>query len=91
MQKLCSMIFTVILLSIIITTAKHKYLNILPTESADVKQENQQNLSSTHAKMEGLTVVDLTDGEPTISNKTSMESLDNVLNENNSNNTRVEG
>ncbi len=41
--------------------------------------------------MEGLTVVDLTDGEPTISNKTSMESLDNVLDENNSNNTRVEG
>ncbi|KTG06433.1 hypothetical protein cypCar_00014482 [Cyprinus carpio] len=66
-------------------------------ESADVKQENQQNLSSTQAtenpkdKMEGLTVVDLTDGEPTISTKTSMESLDDVLNENNSNNTRVKG
>lgn len=66
-------------------------------ELADVKQENQQNLSSTQAtenpkdKMEGLTVVDLTDGEPTISTKTSMESLDDVLNENNSNNTRVKG
>ncbi|XP_016089848.1 uncharacterized protein [Sinocyclocheilus grahami] len=65
-------------------------------ESADVKQENQQNLSSTQAtenpkdKIEGLTVVDLTDGERTISTKTSMESLDDVLNENNSNNTRVE-
>lgn len=83
--------------SIIITTAKNKYLNIFPTESADVKQENQQNLSSTKVtenpkdKMEGLTVVDLTDGEPTISTKTSMESLDDVLDENNSNNTRVEG
>lgn len=65
-------------------------------ESTDVKQENQQKLSSSQApenpkdKMEGLTVVDLTDGEPTISTKTSMESLDDVLNENNSNNTRVE-
>ncbi|XP_016389844.1 uncharacterized protein LOC107725183 [Sinocyclocheilus rhinocerous] len=65
-------------------------------ESADVKQENQHNLSSTQVtenpkdKMEVLTVVDLTDGEPTISTKTSMESLDDVLNENNSNNTRVE-
>lgn len=83
--------------SIIITTAKNKYLNIFPTESTDVQQENQQNLSSTKAtenpkdKMEGLTVVDLTDGEPTISTKTSMESLDDVLDENNSNNTRVEG
>ncbi|KAK2908983.1 hypothetical protein Q8A67_004820 [Cirrhinus molitorella] len=66
------------------------------TESADVQQENQQNLSSTQAtvnpkdKMDGLTVVDLTD-EPTISTKTSMESLDDTLNENNSNNTRAEG
>ncbi|KAF4118628.1 uncharacterized protein si:dkey-27h10.2 [Onychostoma macrolepis] len=65
-------------------------------ESADLKQENQPNLSSTQAtedtkdKMEGLTVVDLTDGDLTISTKTSMESLDDVLNENNSNNTRLE-
>ncbi|XP_050971579.1 uncharacterized protein si:dkey-27h10.2 isoform X2 [Labeo rohita] len=66
-------------------------------ESADVQQENQQNVSSTQAtvnpkdKMDGLTVVDLTDGEPTISTKTSMESLDDTLNENNSNNTEAEG
>ncbi|XP_067297475.1 uncharacterized protein si:dkey-27h10.2 [Pseudorasbora parva] len=65
-------------------------------ESVDVKQENQQNLSNTQAtvipkdKMEELTVVDLTDVEPTISTKTSMESLDDALNENNSNNTRAE-
>ncbi|KAL0203522.1 hypothetical protein M9458_001540, partial [Cirrhinus mrigala] len=58
---------------------------------------NQQNLSSTQAtvnpkdKMDGLTIVDLTDGEPTISTKTSMESLDDNLNENNSNNTEAEG
>ncbi|XP_067258604.1 uncharacterized protein si:dkey-27h10.2 isoform X2 [Chanodichthys erythropterus] len=64
-------------------------------ESADVKQENQQNLSSTQAtvipkdKTAELTVVDMTDGEPTISTKTSMESLDDVLNENNSNNSRT--
>ncbi|XP_048052611.1 uncharacterized protein si:dkey-27h10.2 [Megalobrama amblycephala] len=64
-------------------------------ESVDVKQENQQNLSSTQAtvipkdKTAELTVVDMTDGEPTISTKTSMESLDDVLNENNSNNSRT--
>ncbi|XP_043104575.1 uncharacterized protein si:dkey-27h10.2 isoform X2 [Puntigrus tetrazona] len=65
-------------------------------ESTDAKEENQQNLASTEAtgnpkdKMEGLTIVDLNDGEPSISTKTSMESLDDVLNENNSNNTRAE-
>ncbi|XP_051749864.1 uncharacterized protein si:dkey-27h10.2 isoform X8 [Ctenopharyngodon idella] len=65
-------------------------------ESVDVKQENQQNLSSTQAtvipkdKTAELTVVDMTDGEPTISTKTSMESLDDALNDNNSNNTRTE-
>lgn len=68
----------------------------IPTESAGVKQENQQNASSTQAtvipkdKTAELTVVDMTDGE-TISTKTSMESLDDALNENNSNNTRTEG
>ncbi|XP_016402032.1 uncharacterized protein LOC107734559 [Sinocyclocheilus rhinocerous] len=65
-------------------------------ESADVKQENQPNVSSTQAtvntkdKMDGLTAVDLTDRELTISTKTSMESLDDALNENNSNNTGAE-
>ncbi|XP_026136863.1 uncharacterized protein LOC113114234 [Carassius auratus] len=65
-------------------------------ESADVKQENPQNLSSTQAtvntkdKTDGLAIVDLTDGELTTSTKTSMESLDDVLNENNSNNTGAE-
>ncbi|XP_077102946.1 uncharacterized protein LOC143753930 isoform X1 [Siphateles boraxobius] len=64
-------------------------------ESVDVKQENQQNLSSTQAKVipkdktEEMTVVDISDVEPTISTKTSMESLDDALNENNSNNTRA--
>ncbi|XP_042613967.1 uncharacterized protein LOC122145280 isoform X1 [Cyprinus carpio] len=65
-------------------------------ESADVKQEIQQNLSSTQATVntkdqtDGLAAVDLTDGELTISTKTSMESLDDVLNENNCNNTGAE-
>ncbi|XP_056329276.1 mucin-2 isoform X2 [Danio aesculapii] len=65
-------------------------------EMPDVKQENQQNLSTPEAtvipndKKEELTVVDLTDAEPAISTKTSMESLDDTLNENNSNNTRTE-
>lgn len=74
-----------------------KHIQIFPTESVDVKQENQQNLSSTQAtvipkdKTAELTVVDMTDGEPTISTKTSMESLDDVLNENNSNNSRTKG
>ncbi|XP_059407572.1 uncharacterized protein LOC132141945 [Carassius carassius] len=64
-------------------------------ESADVKQENQQNLSSTQATVntkdetDRLAIVDLTDGDLTISTKTSMESLD-VLDENNSNNTGAE-
>nr|XP_021329590.1 uncharacterized protein si:dkey-27h10.2 isoform X1 [Danio rerio] len=66
-------------------------------EIPDVKQENQQNLSTPEAtvipndKKDELTVVDLTDAEPAISTKTSMESLDDTLNENNSNNTRIEG
>lgn len=64
-------------------------------ESVDVKQENQQDLSRTQAKVipkdktEEMTVVDISDVEPTISTKTSMESLDDALNENNSNNTRA--
>ncbi|CAM4485982.1 unnamed protein product [Leuciscus chuanchicus] len=55
-------------------------------ESVDVKQENQQNLSSTQAtvipkdKTEEMTVVDISDVEPTVSTKTSMESLDDALN-----------
>lgn len=54
-------------------------------------------MSSTQAtvipkdKTAELTVVDMTDGEATISTKTSMESLDDVLNENNSNNSKTEG
>nr|XP_005160032.1 uncharacterized protein si:dkey-27h10.2 isoform X2 [Danio rerio] len=66
-------------------------------EIPDVKQENQQNFSTPEAtvipndKKDELTVVDLTDAEPAISTKTSMESLDDTLNENNSNNTRIEG
>ncbi|KAG1937788.1 hypothetical protein F2P79_018006 [Pimephales promelas] len=57
-------------------------------ESVDVNQENQQTQAKVPKdKTEEMTVVDISDVEPTISTKTSMESLDDVLNENNSNDT----
>ncbi|XP_051983135.1 uncharacterized protein LOC127644147 isoform X2 [Xyrauchen texanus] len=60
-------------------------------ETADVKKEHHENSQvKENPKAEGLVVVDLTDGELAISTKTSFESLDEPLNENNSNNIRVE-
>ncbi|XP_051558958.1 uncharacterized protein LOC127443927 [Myxocyprinus asiaticus] len=60
-------------------------------ETADVKKEHNENSQvKENPKAEELIVVDLTDGELAISTKTSFESLDEPLNENNSNNTRAE-
>ncbi|XP_051993022.1 uncharacterized protein LOC127651287 isoform X5 [Xyrauchen texanus] len=58
-------------------------------ETADVQTGHHENSQvKENPKAEELTVVDLTDGELAISTKTSMESLDEPLNENNSNNSR---
>ncbi|KAL7889498.1 hypothetical protein AOLI_G00017560 [Acnodon oligacanthus] len=63
-------------------------------EKAATKPNQQEKESSTGTqttlplseKPSELTVVDLSDGDPAISNKTSVESLDVPLNQNNSNN-----
>ncbi|XP_051560389.1 uncharacterized protein LOC127444849 [Myxocyprinus asiaticus] len=60
-------------------------------ETADVQTGHRENSQvKENPKAEELTVVDLTDRELAISTKTSMESLDEPLNENNSNNSRFE-
>ncbi|XP_036430835.1 flocculation protein FLO11 isoform X2 [Colossoma macropomum] len=60
--------------------------------TTEANQQEKENSTGTQAtlplseKPSELTVVDLSDGDPAISTKTSVESLDMPLNENNSNN-----
>ncbi|XP_072533235.1 uncharacterized protein [Salminus brasiliensis] len=60
-----------------------------PTEADQQEKDGSADSQATMPLAEKpgeLTVVDLNDGEPAISNKTSVESLDEALNENNNNN-----
>ncbi|XP_062372713.1 uncharacterized protein si:dkey-27h10.2 [Sardina pilchardus] len=59
----------------------------------DAKVSGSQEALIVEQKPEKMEVVDLTEGEPTVSNKTSVESLEDQLNDNNSNSygTRANG
>ncbi|XP_041938441.1 uncharacterized protein si:dkey-27h10.2 isoform X3 [Alosa sapidissima] len=59
----------------------------------EAKVSGSQEPLTVDQKPEKMEVVDLTDGEPTVSTKTSVESLEDQLNDNNSNNycTRANG